>query len=331
MVDENPENLKSQIRARIDGSVEYTKKKAENVADGALTAYTTSMGQVILNSLATLLTFVLVVTLSFFLYGTFYYAYVPVEVYEEPMNLQFEPCLNEVGMCSFPNASVAFNKNKLMPGQAYSVSVLLEVPDSVNNQALGMFMSCLMVTKMDNTTHTVCRSSTLEFRSQMLRVMETAVFSPFLLTGTTTQRQWISINFHRKFYDDHKSPTATMTFQIQSKFIQVYSTQLLIHAEFSGLRHIMYYYPLISTCAGVMSNFLLLSTLVLLSWSRFFGLEHVKERTQIQDYTHESGLVGKIIEEDEDEKKDKIFVESVEERETQPEKEVDETIDVSLS
>ena len=33
--------------------------------------------------------------------------------------------------------------------------------------------------------------------------------------------------------------------------VQVYSTQLLIHAEFSGLRHIMYYYPLISTCAGV--------------------------------------------------------------------------------
>ena len=51
-------------------------------------------------------------------------------------------------------------------------------------------------------------------------------------------------------------------------FVQVYNTQLLVHAEFSGLRHIMYHHPWLSTTAGILSNILILTIIMLISWTR---------------------------------------------------------------
>ena len=38
--------------------------------------------------------------------------------------------------------------------------------------------------------------------------------------------------------------------QYRTYNVQVYSTTLLVHAEFSGLRHIMFHHPWISSAAG---------------------------------------------------------------------------------
>ena len=46
-----------------------------------------------------------------------------------------------------------------------------------------------------------------------------------------------------------------------------------IHAQLSGLRHIMYHHPWISTMAGVLANILTLTVIILISWSRFSSFE----------------------------------------------------------
>jgi len=282
--------VSSSLQKTLGEGMRYTRKKAEYTAvrakvhaDGVMS----TTKQVLYNAVATVLTMILIVSLAVFMYGTFYYAYMPLEMHEEPVFLNFVPCPDATGPCSFPNSTVHLHpKIKLMTGQPYSISLRLEVPDSQSNQGLGMFMSCLHIVNTNLAHVSNCKTAMLEFRSDLLRVMETFAYSPFFLTGTSTQRQWLTINYFRKFEDDPHNPANHLILQIQSKFIQVYGATLLIHAEFSGLRHIMYHHPWISTFTGVFSNIVILSLIILMSWTRFFTDD---EMDQI-----DSGLVGNL-------------------------------------
>jgi len=260
--------------------------------------------------LAAILTTSLVVSLAIFLYATFYHAYMPVEVHEENLELQFQPCDTKPALCSFPNASWILNRNKkqLMAGQPYSVALLLEVPDSPTNQGLGMFQSCVTVGTVRGARERSCRSSILEYRSEMLRFIETMVLSPLFLTGVTTQRQWVRVNYFTDFQDDPSSPTTDFFLEIQSKFIQVYTAKMEIHAQLSGLRHLMYHHPWVSSVTGILANILTLSIIILMSWSRFLGPELEMEQTQKAEIQKEGKERDVILEE---RKEGKIGVETV--------------------
>lgn len=253
-----------------------------------------STSRILYNYIATLLTSVLILAISIFLYGTFYYAYMPLEVHEEPVNLQFEACMDSKGLCSYPNASVDIGQNiRLMAGQPYSITLVLDVPDSFNNQELGMFMSCMHVMgKSKKLLHSSCKSASLEFRSDLLRTLETVVYSPMLLIGTSSQKQRIHIQYFRRYLDDTFDPAAKAVLEIKSKFIQVYSSRLIVHAEFSGLRHIMYHHPWMSTTAGVLSNVVLLTMVVLISWTRFFTEDEITLDPRLSRSS--SGLTGSV-------------------------------------
>ena len=55
------------------------------------------------------------------------------------------------------------------------------------------------------------------------------MYSPLLLTGVTTQRQWLEISYFTEFYNDPGNMAATITISIQSQFIQV-TTFAKVHA-----------------------------------------------------------------------------------------------------
>jgi len=238
--------------------------------------------------LSTLLTATLVLSASLFLYGTFYYAYMPKEVHESDVNFQFSPCEDTPDMCSFPTATIDTRRQKLMTGQPYSINMLLEVPDSPNNHAMGMFMSCIHMRTADgNTIDKVCKSNILEYRSELLRILETFVLSPLLLTSTTTQRQWININYFKEFFDDPHSPATHIDLEIRSRHVHVYSATLQVHAEFTGLRAIMYHHPWISSFIGVSSNIFILSVILLISWARFIAPEASESASEEEVVEHE--------------------------------------------
>ena len=68
--------------------------------------------------------------------------------------------------CSNPTGTVHLGKGQpLVPGQTYSLSLSLEVPDNPANEDLGMFMSCVAIAS--RTGHLIdrsCKASMLEYR-----------------------------------------------------------------------------------------------------------------------------------------------------------------------
>ena len=51
--------------------------------------------------------------------------------------------------------------------------------------------------------------------------------------------------------------------------VQVYSARLQVQAELSGLRHIMYHHPWISSVSGIIANIIVLTTIILISYTRY--------------------------------------------------------------
>lgn len=267
------------LTARPLAALAEAPPRAARAAKGAVTrtmesekgvAVASATKQMVQTVMAGLLASALVFSLSVFIYAAFYHAYMPVEMHKEEVELLFQPCDTKPALCSFPNASMSL-KSHLMSGQAYSVSLLLEVPDSPVNQDLGMFLSCLTVLGPGGPAGHACRSSILEYRSELLRVIETLALAPLHLTGLTTQRQWVRVTYFPDYLDDPSAPASDLRLEIRSKFIQIYSAKMEIHAQLSGLRHVMYHHPWISSIAGILANILTLSVVVAMSWSTLTG------------------------------------------------------------
>jgi len=267
--------------------VGQTKNKAENIVMRVI--------RMIYSSIESFLTFVLIVALSVFLYATFYYTFMPLQLQKHPVRLQFEPCRDGPGVCSYPNASVSLNKKIILSkGQPYSISLGLEVPESTKNLDLGMFMACMDIDLEDGSQVSSCQYGLLEFKSQFLNYLETFVLAPLFVSGTSKQKQQVLINFFSGYFDDPQNSATNAHIQIQSKYLQVYSSEVLIFAEFTGLRRILIDHPWFSSCAGVFGNFILLSAIILSS--RFGSTEFPSEEVDDIDQ-QKSGLQGRIIEE----------------------------------
>jgi len=261
--------MTSAIKDRIGNGVDLTKKKAgivvgrtKNKAENIVMR----LIRMIYSSIESFLTFALIVALSVFLYATFYYTFMPLQLQKHPVRLQFEPCRDGPGICSYPNASVPLNKKiKLSQGQPYSISLGLEVPESIKNQDLGMFMACMDIDMEDGSNVSSCQYGLLEFKSQFLSYLETFVLAPLFVSGTSKQKQQVAINFFSGYFDDPQNSATNAHIQIQSKYLQIYSSEVQIFAEFTGLRRILIDHPWFSSCAGVFGNFILLSAIILSS------------------------------------------------------------------
>merc|ERR1712025_1208381 len=230
---------------------------------------------VLMSLLSTILTCVLVLALSVFLYATFYYAYMPMEMHHIPVHLQFQPCEDMNARCSFPSAQLRLSRNqKLHQGQTYSISLRLEIPDSPINEDHGMFMTCLQISSASGgQIGESCKSSISQYRSPLLRTMETVTYSLTLLTGWSSQKQDIHIDYFSNFQTDPRTPAERIHVEIQSKHLEVSEASLEIHAELKGLKYLMYRHPWISSFFGVSTFISILATIILVSWASKQPLE----------------------------------------------------------
>ena len=188
-----------------------------------------------------------------------------------------------------------------MTGQPYSVSVALELPESPVNLDAGMFMACLsMRSSQGEVVASECRATMLRYRSERLRIMETIVFAPALLSGKKqvhtvvelllnkvkvkahrersfvlhlcigywSEKQWLEVEFFPSYSDDPLSPATHLELRLLSRRVEVYAAEFRVRARFSGLRRIMHDYPVASAVAGCSLNMAFLSAVVLLSYFR---------------------------------------------------------------
>ena len=56
-----------------------------------------------------------------------------------------------------------------------------------------------------------------------------------------------------------------------SRYAEVYSANYRIDAQFSGLRYLMFHYPMTAAFFGTSLNMFILTAILILSWYRFFA------------------------------------------------------------
>merc|ERR1712029_16049 len=135
---------------------------------------------------------------------------------------------------------------------------------------LGMFMACMNVTGQDGAPIArSCKSSISQYRSPMLRSMETLAFAPGLMIGWSEQKQSIPVTFFATFHPDPHAVVRAFHVEVKSKLVQVAQASLHIEASLTGLRHLMYRHSWFSALLGVGTNILILMTIIGVSWTRF--------------------------------------------------------------
>uniref|UniRef100_A0A8C2T1D0 Seipin n=1 Tax=Coturnix japonica TaxID=93934 RepID=A0A8C2T1D0_COTJA len=64
------------------------------------------------------------------------------------------------------------------------------------------------------------------------------------------------------------APTEAAMLEIRSRRIEIYSARLRLHARLSGIRYVLYHFPLTSAMLGIATNFTVMAAIVLLSCIR---------------------------------------------------------------
>nr|XP_046151879.1 seipin-like isoform X1 [Oncorhynchus gorbuscha] len=240
---------------------------------------------------------------AIFLYGSFYYSYMPLATYSTPVHYYYRTdCDSSASLlCSFPTANVSLlrnGKNQVMTyGQPYRISLELEMPESPANQELGMFMVRMFcysgqgqtVTSSARSVRQLSSSSRftmLRYRSGLLQTLGTLFLIPFFLAGTADQKQLVEVELFSEYREDSYAPSIGAIIEIQSQRVQIYSANLYIHAHFTGIRYFLYNFPTLSAVMGVASNLSFLSVLLLFSylrliWGRFINPQKVRDRINL--------------------------------------------------
>ncbi|XP_054997522.1 seipin isoform X1 [Sorex araneus] len=218
-------------------------------------------------------TVLLLLWVSIFLYGSFYYSYMPTVSHLSPVNFYYRTDCEDLSplLCSFPVANVSLAKSGrdrvLMYGQPYRITLELELPESPTNQDLGMFLvtiSCY--TRGGRIVSSNSRSVMLHYRSSLLQTLDTLVFSSLLLSGFLEQKQILEVELYQDYRENSYVPTTGVLLEIHSKRIQMYGAYLRINAHFTGLRYLLYHFPMTCASVGIASNFTFLSVILLLSY-----------------------------------------------------------------
>uniref|UniRef100_A0A3Q1ISM3 Seipin n=1 Tax=Anabas testudineus TaxID=64144 RepID=A0A3Q1ISM3_ANATE len=216
----------------------------------------------------------LLLWLAAFLYGSFYYSYMPRAAFSTPVHYYYRTdCEPPASFsCSYPVANISLTRNRkhvLTFGQVYRISLQLEMPESPLNQDLGMFMIKTTCFSQDGVQVTSSvRSTMLRYRSDLLKTLGTLLFLPAFLTGAAEQKQTVEVELFSDYTDNPYSSSVTAVIEILSNKVQIYSSQLYVHAHFTGIRYLLFYFPVLSALVGVSSNFIFLSVLFVLSYMR---------------------------------------------------------------
>ncbi|XP_037531723.1 seipin-like [Nematolebias whitei] len=242
--------------------------------------------QRILQGLTVLSFVLLLLCVAAFLYGSFYYSYMPKAAFSTPVHYYYRSdCESPTSFsCSYPVANISLLRNKkhaLTFGQVYRIYLQMEMPDSPTNQQVGMFMiktACFsqdggQVAASTRSASQLQKASSsrvgmLRYRSDLLNTLGTLLFLPAFLSGAAEQKQVLEVELFSEYVDDPYSPSVAVFIEIISSKVQIYSSHLYVHAHFTGIRYLLFYFPILSAFVGVFSNFIFLSFLFILSYTR---------------------------------------------------------------
>lgn len=199
----------------------------------------------------------LIVSTSVFIYITVYNTYVPVVQQSRPVHLQFDSECQE--NCSHPYAIVNFNDVRssfyLARGQSYRFVLALEMPESDINWSQGMFMIRLrLIESQGKTLYDVSRPAILKYKTFLTRLINAVVYWPFLVANYKNEMQTMNVQLIDNYIEGAKFYFNKMDralVEILARDVQIYTANLHILANLSGLTYYMYHWPLMSATMGV--------------------------------------------------------------------------------
>ncbi|GBN12981.1 Seipin [Araneus ventricosus] len=233
-----------------------------------------------------------------FSYFSLYYLYIPAAAHVKPVHLKYDISCPKGNICSFPYDNLTLvepgHYELLSGGQAYSIEIDLNMPESERNLDQGMFMIRLdMVSKHGDVLKSSRRPAILHYRSPLFKTIYTLFFVPALLAGSLEEKQSLTVPLFEKYVENCNNPTHYAYLAIEAETAEIYSCSLKIHAQFTGLRYMMYYWPYLSAAVGIGTNFVLISIIIVFIWVRqimnapqYVNLEQLSEK--------ERGLVHEI-------------------------------------
>lgn len=195
---------------------------------------------------------ILVLSTSIFIYITIYSTYVPVVQHTRPVHLQFDTTCKE--NCSNPYAIVNFNDVRtpfhLSRGQSYKFILALEMPESDVNWKQGMFMIRLrLIEAQGRILSDISRPAILKYKTLLTRIICALVYWPLLVTSYRNEMQTLHVILIDNYIEGSKMDRAMV--EILARDIQVYSAQIYIQANLSGLSYYMQTWPISTAMVGI--------------------------------------------------------------------------------
>lgn len=137
-----------------------------------------------------------------------------------------------------------------------------------------------------------CRSTMLHYRSSLLQALTTLTFSPMMIFGSTEEKQNVVLELFGNFEEDQNHPVTTIYVEVKSKDIELYSASIMINAHLSGLRYLMFHWPILSGIIGIGTNLFFITLVCTLSYFAIyedsgddgFNYEEGKRIEKIQEY-----------------------------------------------
>ncbi|CAK8692557.1 unnamed protein product [Clavelina lepadiformis] len=169
----------------------------------------------------------------------------------------------------------------LQEAQQYSIVVRMELPETPSNLEMGMFM-----VKMDvngytpggpsrpfikkskwtdtnygtdttpNVTYSSSRSVSLQYKSPIIHYMYKVFFWPLLMFGFQHESQKLDVVLYENLMLKQANLNWNASVYIEHPSIDIYSAHLDITAQFTGLQHLLYRWPILSFLLGTTVFFL---------------------------------------------------------------------------
>lgn len=198
----------------------------------------------------------LILSSSVFSYITIYSTYVPIVQQTKPVYFQFDSKCEF--NCQNPVANVNFNdvrsKLYLARGQSYKFIIELAMPESKTNREQGMFMINLKLESHGKILSDISRPAILKHRTFVTRVLKALVLSPLLLVNYKNEMQTLKVQLIDNYIEGAEFTFKKMdkaVIELVARDLQVYSADLHIIANLSGLSYYMYYWPISSAILGI--------------------------------------------------------------------------------
>lgn len=139
-----------------------------------------------------------------------------------------------------------------------------------------MFLVCLtFLHKQENDLlppiSTVCRSALVPQKPVVCEAVEAIILTPFYIFGVLDTSESVTIEFFSHFLDDHRGRASLAQLEIKSRDVDIFRATFVMHANFIGLRRVMYEHYVLSSFFGIGSIGTVIFTALLIFWKKFFS------------------------------------------------------------